>query len=533
VRVFGAICLALAVATSAGLVDFQSSSAGAAQAAFLRGLTALHYFEYEDANDAFREAARLDPSFAMAYWGEARTYYQTLWRNENVAEARRALARLGPTAPARSAKARTPTEQALLGAVEILFGDGDAAARRERYAEAMGRLHAREPGDPEVASLYALALLGTMSRSLIGASDAHEGHSQALAGSETQARVAAILDGVLKSHPDPPGALHYLLHNYDDPAHAALAAGAARAAGDAGAASSHALHMPAHIFFQLGLWHDAARSDRAAFAESDAWVRRRKLDPALRSYHALSWWQYELLQLGRYREARAALDELAPVVKASGQLGLLSDLSSMRARMVIESADWALMATANTFGNVNELFALGMSAGTPATPSAPSAPGAGWLSARRIRAGGLAPGDRDHGARAGGDNRARGRPYRRRGADAPGRRRARGESTGAAWAPGADQAGAGTARRDARHRRPPRGGHPVFRSGAAPQPQSIALGPRPRPRLGGRRRRRGRAPALHGAARQLRRRRRRSAAAARSAGRDRTDAAAPVLLPLG
>jgi len=120
--------------------------------------------------------------------------------------------------------------------------------------------------------------------------------------------------------------------------------------------------MPAHIFFQLGLWHDAARSDRAAFAESDAWVRRKKLDPALRSYHALSWWQYELLQLGRYREARATLDELAPVVKASGQLGLLSDLSSMRARMVIESADWALLATANTFGNVNELFALGMSA---------------------------------------------------------------------------------------------------------------------------------------------------------------------------
>jgi len=298
----------------------------------------------------------------MAYWGEAMTYHQTLWGNENLPEARRTLARLAPTPAARIAKARTPKEQALIGAVEILFGEGDSAARRARYKEAMGQLHAREPDDPDVASLYALALLGTMSRSLIGSAGAHEGHSQALAGSETQTRVATILDGVLRSHPEHPGALHYLLHNYDDPEHAKLAAAAARKLAALAPASSHALHMPAHIFFQLGLWHDAALSDRAAFAESEAWVRRKKLDTALRSYHALSWLQYELLQLGRYREARATIDELAPVVSASGQLGLLSDLSSMRARYVIESADWTLMANADTFGNVNELFALGMSA---------------------------------------------------------------------------------------------------------------------------------------------------------------------------
>jgi tetratricopeptide (TPR) repeat protein len=361
VRVLAVVWLALTL-TDTRMIALQWSGSSDAQAAFLRGLTALHFFEYEDANDAFRDAARIDPSFAMAYWGEAMTYHQTLWRNENLAEARRALARLAPTPAARIAVARTPREQALLGAVEILFGEGDSATRRRRYADAMGQLHARQPDDPDVASLYALALLGTMSRGLIGLSDAHEGHSQALAGSETQSRVATILHGVLRSHPEHPGALHYLLHNSDDPAHAALATAAARKLAALAPASSHALHMPAHIFFQLGLWHDAALSDRAAFAESDAWVRRKHLDAALRSYHALSWLQYEFLQLGRYREARATIDELAPIVKASGQLGLLSDLSSMRARIVIESADWTLLAQANTFGNVNELFALGMSA---------------------------------------------------------------------------------------------------------------------------------------------------------------------------
>jgi tetratricopeptide (TPR) repeat protein len=201
-----------------------------------------------------------------------------------------------------------------------------------------------------------------MSRSLIGYVDSHEGHSQALAGSATQAQVAEILEGVLRSHPEHPGALHYLLHNQDDAAHAHRALAAARTLARLAPESSHTRHMPAHIFFQLGLWQDAARSDRAAFAASDAWVARKRLDAALRNYHALAWLQYELLQLGKYRDAWATIDELAPVVKSSGQLGLLSDLSSMRARYVIETSGWPLMAAENNFGNANELFAIGMSA---------------------------------------------------------------------------------------------------------------------------------------------------------------------------
>src|SRR5438270_7646164 len=83
-----------------------------------QGLTALHYFEYEEANDAFRRAQAIDPGSVMACWGEAMTYHQTLWRNENLPAARRALARLGDTAAARAAKARTPKDRMLLMAAE-------------------------------------------------------------------------------------------------------------------------------------------------------------------------------------------------------------------------------------------------------------------------------------------------------------------------------------------------------------------------------------------------------------------------------
>jgi tetratricopeptide (TPR) repeat protein len=354
-----------------GGVSMSTSGSADAQPSFLCGVAALHSFEYGEANDAFKQAQRIDPRFAMAYWGEAMTYSQTLWRHEDVDAGRQTLARWQSTSAAQSKTLVTAKEEGFLHAVEELFGDGDTATRRQAYAEAMGQLYTRFPNDPEVASFYALALLGTMSRGLIGTMDA-EGHSTGLAGSDTQARVAEILTGVLKPHPRHPGALHYLLHNYDDPQHARLALAAARTYAEVAPESSHALHMPSHIYLQLGLWHDAARSDQAAVAASDRWIKKKDLGPAMRNYHALAWLEYELLQLGRYREAWDAIGELEAVVKASGVLTtgrsagphnpLLSDLSSMRARFVVETRRWNLMSAERTFGNVHELFGIGMSA---------------------------------------------------------------------------------------------------------------------------------------------------------------------------
>lgn len=351
----GALCLVVTLGV-------QISTPADAEREFRRGVIALHNFEYEEANTAFLTAQKLASDFAMAYWGEAMTYHQTLWGNEDLARGRSILARLGPTPAARAAKASTNRDRAFLGAIEILFGEGDASTRRSQYAKAMDAMYAQMPDDPDVAAFYALALLGTMARGLAAGSEAQEGHSHALAGSATQSRVTAILDRVLRTHPDHPGALHYLLHNNDDPEHARLALAAARRYARVAPESSHALHMPAHIFLQLGMWREAALSDRAAFAASTAWAKAKALSPALRNYHALSWLQYALLQRGRYAEAAATVAELAPVVKATGQLPLLSDLASMRARYVIETRRWDILAKERNFANVNELFAIGMSA---------------------------------------------------------------------------------------------------------------------------------------------------------------------------
>jgi tetratricopeptide (TPR) repeat protein len=355
-------CWCAAVGGLLLLLGPRVAAQSSAQPHFVRGLTALHTFEYEDANEAFREAQRVDPDFAMAFWGEAMTYNQTLWRKEDISAARRTLNRLASSPAARAAKATTPTEKAFIEAVETLFGQGDPATRHRQYADAMARLYERDGDNPDVASFYALALLGTMSRSLIGHEDVREGHAHGLAGSEVQTRVAAILEKTLQSHPDHLGALHYLLHNYDDPEHARLGLAAARTLEKLAPDSSHARHMPAHIFLQLGMWRDAASADRAAFEASSAWIARRNLPPTLRNYHALAWLEYELLQRGRYREAWETIGEIEPIVKATGSVPLQSDLSSMRARFVIETRRWQLLAGQRNFANVDDLFAIGVSA---------------------------------------------------------------------------------------------------------------------------------------------------------------------------
>jgi tetratricopeptide (TPR) repeat protein len=68
------------------------------------------------------------------------------------------------------------------------------------------------------------------------------------------------------------------------------------------------------------------------------------------------------LQRGRYRDARDAIGELEPVVKATGLVPLLSDLASMRARYAIETRRWDFMGRERNFANVDDLFAIGVSA---------------------------------------------------------------------------------------------------------------------------------------------------------------------------
>src|SRR6185436_15609263 len=71
-----------------GRVEFPTSGSKEAQSHFLRGLAALHSFWYEEAIEAFRESTKVDPDFAMGYWGEAMSYNHPLWSEQDIDAAR-------------------------------------------------------------------------------------------------------------------------------------------------------------------------------------------------------------------------------------------------------------------------------------------------------------------------------------------------------------------------------------------------------------------------------------------------------------
>jgi tetratricopeptide (TPR) repeat protein len=328
----------------------------------------LHSFGYEEALGAFREAEEIDPGFALAYWGEAMSFNQTLWYHEEVSGGRAALAKLGPSAAARQAKAKTDREKAYLAAIEAMFTDASKAARDRSYADLMRALAAKYPADDEAQAFYALGLLALMPRGDMSL--------------PIRQKAGAIVEGVFSRNPTHPGAAHYIIHAYDHGTLAPKALAAARAYAAIAPAASHALHMPAHTFVQLGLWSEAASTDQASWDASVAWAARRKASVALRDFHSLSWLQYERTQLGQFAKAKQAIalvEEAMKVVKPSDAVGghqyadseigrgtgldqLRNDRGSMRARFVIEAARWDEMKGQSTFDNIDELFALGFSA---------------------------------------------------------------------------------------------------------------------------------------------------------------------------
>jgi len=95
-----------------------------AKDAFYNGLLLMHSFEYEDAATYFKEAQNLDPTFGLAYWGEAMTKNHPLWREQEQVEALEILSRFGNDTQERLAKISDPFEKDLFKAAEVLYGAG-------------------------------------------------------------------------------------------------------------------------------------------------------------------------------------------------------------------------------------------------------------------------------------------------------------------------------------------------------------------------------------------------------------------------
>ena len=361
----GAACafmliLVLAVTVSAaaqdlGTVDFPTSARSAeAQENFLHGVLLLHTFTFESAEAAFLEASRIEPDFAMAYWGEALSHNHPLLPERDPDLPRQILKRLAPTKQERLAKVPTERERGFLEAVEMLFGQGSEEARSLAYAEAMSRMAAKYPDDHEVQAFYAVAMLATV-------------RFTRDEDFRIRIRAGAIAENIYRENPNHPGAAHYVIHSFDDPVHAPLALTAAYRFAEIAPDAAHALHMPSHIFIQHGMWERVVTSNDASYDSAiRLWQKHDSLTDTQKFYndvyvwHALDWGQYGELQLGNYDKAMKAVELLEPVAANSKAPPAISGPAEMAARYIVESEQWKVLPLDGA--SPSEVFASGMSA---------------------------------------------------------------------------------------------------------------------------------------------------------------------------
>jgi tetratricopeptide (TPR) repeat protein len=224
-------------------------------------------FNHAGAVRSFREAQRQDPGCALCFWGEAAALGPNINAPMDGRDVPSALAAL-ERAQALASSA-TPLERALIEALALRYSAdpaADRAALDAAYADAMVKVAEQFPASDEVAVLTAEAVMDTTPWNYWQADK-----TTPVGRSMTAVR---LLEAVMARNPGHPQAAHLYIHmmeNSRDPRLAEAAADRLAAAGLSNA--GHLIHMPAHIYINVGRQADSMKVNVAAARSDEAFIR--------------------------------------------------------------------------------------------------------------------------------------------------------------------------------------------------------------------------------------------------------------------
>ena len=228
-----------------------------------QGLNLAYAFNHAEARRAFREAARLDPNLAIAYWGQA----LVLGPNINaVMEPNEEPHAYELIQKAQSLKGKaTPRERALIDALAKRYsGSADhRTANDQAYADAMRAVHKQFPADLDIAMLYVESMMDLRPWGYwMPDGRPHEG----------TAEIVALTEDVLRRNPKHPGALHMLIHLVEPTTTPERAEKAADTLMPLMPAAGHMVHMASHIYQRVGRYADAMKSNQLAIAADEDYI---------------------------------------------------------------------------------------------------------------------------------------------------------------------------------------------------------------------------------------------------------------------
>jgi tetratricopeptide (TPR) repeat protein len=300
-------------ALSAGLGDINhpvSTSNAEAQKFFDQGLAYIYAFNHEEAVRSFKQAAKLDPQLAMAYWGASLALgsnYNVQAEGPALVEAYSQLQKAIEFAPKASEH-----DRAYIDALSKRYSSDlqvDKNKLAVDYKNAMGELAKRYPDDLDAATLYAESMMNLRPWKLWS----HDGKP----APETL-EIVTVLEGVLRRNPNHTGANHYYIHAVEASNNAERALPSAARLGKIAPKAGHLVHMPSHIYVRTGDYAEAAQSNVDAIVADREYITKtgaQGLYTLMYYNHNIHFLAAASAMKGRYADSIKAARELEANVK--------------------------------------------------------------------------------------------------------------------------------------------------------------------------------------------------------------------------
>lgn len=300
-------------------------------------------FNHSEALRAFKEAIRLDPNNAMAYWGWA------LVLGPNLNLSMQADVEAGAFAAIQNAvrlKDQVSTrEKAYIEALVTRYSDNpetDRASLDAAYASAMSALSSQYPDDLDAATLYAAALMNTNPWDYWYRDRTPKPHTEV---------IMAILQSVIDRDWNHPGAHHYLIHTVEA-FRPELGVASADQLANLMPGAGHLVHMPSHIYMRVGRYADAYAVNTLAIKADEGYItqcRAQGLYPLAYYPHNIHFLAWAAMFQGRSKaalEAAGLVAEAIPVDSKDNTWALYESFRSQPMFVMVRFGQWDDMLSA-------------------------------------------------------------------------------------------------------------------------------------------------------------------------------------------
>lgn len=243
----------------------------AAQKFFNQGLILFYGFQWGESLRSFKEAARLDPECALCHWGVALSLYHKVNEPDTGHEYEEGKSALD-LAQAHAVKA-TPVEQELIQALAQVYQHPPIIQKMESafschesntqktlssaqdklsYLAAMKNVLNKYPNDPDLQSIYALGLW------------VYVGGTNPAADNPMIVEATQVLKSGLENMPEHPGLNHMIIHLTEPYSQPGQALPSADRLNTLVPGSEHLVHMPSHVYFLTGRYHQGSEANLQA-----------------------------------------------------------------------------------------------------------------------------------------------------------------------------------------------------------------------------------------------------------------------------